>query len=100
MDQALLHGFAYGADGPKLYGKTLQVVTTTGGPDESSQAGGYNRFTMSDLLHRSTPPRLCGMSLAEPFVVHSARTLDNTALSEYGARYRALLADDELHATG
>jgi glutathione-regulated potassium-efflux system ancillary protein KefG len=100
MDQVLLHGFAYGAGGTQLHGKTLQVVTSTGGPDESYRAGGYNRFTMSDLLRPlDATAHLCGMTLAEPFVVHGARTIDDGALAEQGARYRTLLAGEELRAT-
>lgn len=100
MDQVLLYGFAYGAGGTKLHGKTLQVVTTTGGPNESYRASGYNRFTMSDLLRPlDATAHLCGMALAEPFVVHGVRHLDEAALAEYGARYRDLLAGEELRAT-
>jgi glutathione-regulated potassium-efflux system ancillary protein KefG len=100
MDQVLLYGFAYGAGGTKLQGKTLQVVTTTGGPGESYRSGGYNRFTMSDLLRPlDATAHLCGMTLAEPFVVHGARTLNDSALAEYGVRYRALLDCEELRPT-
>ena len=42
---------------------------------------------------------LCDMVLAEPFVVHGARTVDDAALAAYGARYRALLESTELRAT-
>ena len=100
MDQVLLHGFAYGSDGTKLHGKTLQLVTTTGGPGESYRPGGYNRFTMSDLLRPlDATAHLCGMTLAEPYVVHGVRHLDEAALAEHGARYRALLTREELRAT-
>lgn len=100
MDQVLLHGFAYGAGGTQLHGKTLQLVTTTGGPDESYRAGGHNRFTMSDLLRPlDATAHLCGMELAEPFVVHGARTLDDHALAVHGARYRALLGGEGLRVT-
>jgi putative NADPH-quinone reductase len=100
MDQVLLHGFAYGRDGTKLQGKTLQVVTTTGGPGESYQPGGYNRFTMHELLRPiDATAHLCGMPLAEPFVVHGIHHLDEAALAEYSARYRALLTGEELRAT-
>lgn len=100
MDQVLLHGFAYGRYGTKLQGKTLQVVTTTGGPGESYQPGGHNRFTMKELLRPiDATAHLCGMPLAEPFVVHGIHHLDEAALAEYSARYRALLTGEELRAT-
>lgn len=100
MDQVLTYGFAYGTGGTALHGKTLQVVTTTGGPGESYQAGGYNRFTMTELMRPiHATAHLCGMPLAEPLVVHGVRVLDDEALASYGARYRALLGDGRLQAT-
>ncbi|MBY6093299.1 NAD(P)H-dependent oxidoreductase [Ferrimonas balearica] len=50
MDDVLTYGFAYGSTGDKLKGKKLVVSTTVGGPDESYQAGGYNQYTMEQLL--------------------------------------------------
>ncbi|GAA2141374.1 NAD(P)H-dependent oxidoreductase [Nocardioides koreensis] len=100
MDQVLTHGFAYGSGGDALHGKTLQVVTSTGGPDASYQPGGYNRFTMVELMRPlDATAHLCGMTLAEPLVVHGARTLDDATLASYAERYRSLLAGDELRAT-
>ena len=100
MDQVLTYGFAYGSGGDKLRGKTLQVVTTTGGPGESYQPGGYNRFTMTELMRPlDATAHLCGMPLAEPFVLHGVRVLDDEALAAYGASYRALLTGEELRAT-
>ena len=94
MDQVLTYGFAYGSGGTALHGRTLQVVTTTGGPGESYQPGGHNRFTMTELMRPiDATAHLCGMPLAEPLVVHGVRVLDDEALASYGARYRALLGD-------
>lgn len=95
MDQVLLHGFAYGREGTRLHGKTLQVVTTTGGPDESYRIGGHNRFTMTELMRPiDATAHLCGMRMAEPFVVHGVHGIDDAALEAYGGRYRALLEGD------
>ena len=100
MDSVLTYGFAYGTGGDALRGKTLQVVTSTGGPDASYEPGGYNRFTMTDLLRPiDATAHLCGMTLAEPLVVHGARTVDDAALASYGVRYRALLGGEDLRAT-
>ena len=101
MDQVLTYGFAYGAGGTALHGRTLQVVTSTGGPRESYGSGGHNRFTMAELMRPlDATAHLCAMSLAEPLVVHGVRGLDDHTLAAYGARYRALLTDGELSATG
>lgn len=100
MDQVLTFGFAYGPGDTALRGKTLQVITTTGAPDASYQPEGHNRFTMGELMRPlDATAHLCGMALAEPLVVHGARTLDDDALASYGARYRALLGGEHLRAT-
>jgi glutathione-regulated potassium-efflux system ancillary protein KefG len=100
MDAVLLYGFAYGHQGTKLHGKTLQVVTTTGGPRESYLPDGHNRFTMSELLRPlEATARLCGMAFAEPLVVHGIHRLDAADLVDEAARYRALLIRQDLHAT-
>lgn len=100
MDQVLTYGFAYGTNGTALRGKTLQVVTSTGGPQVSYGPEGYNRFTMAELMRPiEATAHLCGMQLAEPFVVHGARAVDDHALAAYGRRYRAVLAENDLSAT-
>src|SRR5262249_14360253 len=50
MDEVLLRGFAYDGGMPLLTGKTLQVVTSTGGVEEAYREGGFHRFSMSALL--------------------------------------------------
>jgi flavodoxin-like protein len=75
--------------GTPLYGKTLQVVTSTGG-----QEGSYSslRFTMSQLLAPlAATARLLGMYLAEPQVLHGARTVSDENLDRHAKRYRVLL---------
>ena len=100
VDQVLTYGFAYGGHATALRDKTLQVVTTTGAPDASYQPAGHNRFTMGELMRPlDATAHLCGMELADPFVVHGARTLDNDALASYGARYQVLLGSEQLRAT-
>jgi glutathione-regulated potassium-efflux system ancillary protein KefG len=46
-------------------------VITTGGPDWSYRSGGYNNFTMSELLRPlQQTAYLCGMTWLPPFIVH------------------------------
>ncbi len=100
MDQVLTYGFAYGTGGDALHGKSLQVVTSTGGPDASYQPGGYNRFTMADLLRPiDATAHLCGMTFGAPLVVHGARTLDDETLAAHGEQYRALVGGEQLRAS-
>lgn len=100
MDQVLTYGFAYGSSGPRLQGKTLLVATSTGGPETSYGPGGHNRFTMAELMRPlDATAHLCGMTMAEPFVVHGVHGIDDVALATYRARYRALLTNEDLRAT-
>jgi glutathione-regulated potassium-efflux system ancillary protein KefG len=100
IDQVLTYGFAYGTHATALRGKTLQVVTTTGAPEAAYRPEGHNRFTMGELMRPlDATAYLCGLALTDPFVVHGARTLDDAALTSYGARYRALLGSGQWRAT-
>jgi glutathione-regulated potassium-efflux system ancillary protein KefG len=73
QDLVLEHGWAYGHGGTKLSGKITLNAITTGGPASAYQSGGYNRFTVRQLI---TPyeqtANLCGMRFLAPFVVHAA----------------------------
>jgi len=94
MDQVLTHGFAYGSGGSTLRGKTLQLVTSTGGPEESyASADPTSRFTMTQLLAPlDATARLTGMRLVEPLVLHGARTVSDEKLALHAKRYRDLLS--------
>ncbi|WP_435643516.1 NAD(P)H-dependent oxidoreductase [Streptomyces sp. H49] len=97
LDDVLEHGFAYGSEGTALRGRTLQVVTTTGGPASSYGPDGYNRFTIRELLRPlEATANLCGMDFPAPFVVHGTRTLTDADLAAEAARYRTLLASPAL----
>ena len=73
QDKVLTYGFAYPPrEGSALHGKGWLSVITTGGPEWSYRAGGYNNFTMSELLRPLQQTcYLCGMRWLSPFVVHA-----------------------------
>ncbi len=50
FDDVLLPGFAYARGGDKLQGKEIMVVTTVGAVEEGYRAGGFNRFTIDELM--------------------------------------------------
>ncbi|MER6441596.1 NAD(P)H-dependent oxidoreductase [Streptomyces sp. NPDC001185] len=93
IDQVLTYDFAYGGSGSALRGKTLQLVTSTGGPEESyAGADSTSRFTMTQLLAPlDATARLVGMRLATPLILHGARTLSDEGLAVHAKRYRELL---------
>ncbi|MBM4132110.1 NAD(P)H oxidoreductase [bacterium] len=72
QDKVLSYGFAYPPkEGTALHGKGWLSVITTGGPDWSYRSGGYNNFTMSELLRPlQQTAYLCGMTWLPPLIVH------------------------------
>ncbi|MEV6606167.1 NAD(P)H-dependent oxidoreductase [Kutzneria sp. NPDC051319] len=96
MDDVLLRGFAYDGGKPLLTGKTLQVVTSTGGVEEAYREGGFHRYPMSALLAplENTAHRT-GMAFAPPLILHDVRAVTPIELAEHSERYRELLASSE-----
>jgi glutathione-regulated potassium-efflux system ancillary protein KefG len=94
-DLVLEFGFAYGPGGTKLQQKLVLSAITAGGPMSAYQRGGYNYFTLRELL---TPfeqtARFCGMVYLPPFVISGAlRVRDKEEISECSALYRRLVED-------
>ena len=50
LDDVLTYAWAYGPGGTALNGKEWVSAISTGGPAEAYQAGGYNNYSMSELL--------------------------------------------------
>ena len=78
LDDVLTYGWAYGPGGNALAGKEWLSVISTGGPTDSYQAGGYNRFSMSEFLK----PLVQTASLLQtvflpPFIFHGAVVADS-----------------------
>jgi glutathione-regulated potassium-efflux system ancillary protein KefG len=93
MDDVLEYGFAYGSKGTALKGKKFFIVTSTGGPAEAYAHGGYNHFTISELLRPfEQTANLTQMAYMEPFVVHGARTISDDELEKRKNDYRKLIA--------
>jgi glutathione-regulated potassium-efflux system ancillary protein KefG len=73
QDLVLEHGWAYGEGGTHLRGKITFNAVTTGGPEAAYRKGGYNRFTIKELLAPwDQTAYLCGMRFLAPFAVHAA----------------------------
>src|SRR5688572_27972932 len=93
QDLVLEHGWAYGAGGTHLKGKITLNAISTGGPESAYRKGGYNRFTVRELL---TPwdqtAHLCGMRFLAPFAVHaSLRVVGDDDLAKPRANYVRLI---------
>ena len=76
LDDVLVYGWAYGG-GQALTGKEWLSVISTGGPADSYQAGGYNRFAMSEFLKPLVQTaHLLQMTFLPPFIFHGAVCAD------------------------
>jgi glutathione-regulated potassium-efflux system ancillary protein KefG len=101
QDLVLEHGWAYGAGGTKLRDKITLNAITTGGPAQAYRKGGYNRFTVRELLAPwEQTANLCGMRFLAPFTVHAALRIasddDVAARREDYRRLLVALRDDRL----
>ncbi|WP_405877956.1 NAD(P)H-dependent oxidoreductase [Streptomyces sp. NBC_01136] len=99
LDEVLLEGYAYGEGGDALHGKTLQVVTTTGGPAVSYGPTGYNRFSARELLlPLDATAHLIGMEYADPLLFHGVRTWTEQDLADQARRYGEFLVGSAARA--
>lgn len=101
QDLVLEHGWAYGRDGTHLRGKITLNAITTGGPITAYARGGYNRFSIRELLAPwDQTAHLCGMRFLAPFAVHSSlKVKDDADVAEPREAYRRMitaLRDDRI----
>ena len=93
QDLVLEHGWAYGKGGTQLRGKITFNAITTGGPASAYQKGGYNRFSIRELLAPwDQTAYLCGMRFLAPFAVHGALKIATDAdVADSRTSYRRLI---------
>jgi glutathione-regulated potassium-efflux system ancillary protein KefG len=93
QDLVLEHGWAYGHGGTQLRGKITFNAITTGGPEHAYRRGGYNRFTVRELLAPwDQTAHLCGMRFLSPFAVHAAlRVVGDDDVAQARGAYRQLI---------
>jgi putative NADPH-quinone reductase len=92
-DLVLEHGFAYGAGGDRLAGKTMLLAVTAAGPEDAYATSGYQHFPLRTFL---TPleqtASLCRMRFAPPYVLFSSlKAPSSGALTSHVEGYRRLL---------
>lgn len=92
QDLVLEHNWAYGRDGKQLVGKVTLNALTAGGPEHAYHAGGYNRFSVRQLLAPwEATAALCGMRYLAPFVVHGSLRMRPADAEPFALEYRRLL---------
>jgi glutathione-regulated potassium-efflux system ancillary protein KefG len=101
QDLVLEHGWAYGRGGTALTGKVTLNALSAGGPEHAYRRGGYNEFTVRELLSPwEATARLCHMRYLPPFVVFGALRFGKPEdIDPHVRDYRRLLqalVDDKL----
>ena len=90
MDLSWSRGFAFG-DGAKLKGRTLMCAISTGANRDAYENGVY-RFPINEFLRPlQEAARYCGMTWAEPFVLHGAQAMELEGMEKGMALYRRRL---------
>lgn len=97
MDQVLNYRFAYGPGGDQLKGREFLILVSTGGPEHSYHAGGYNNFTMAEFLKPfQQTANLAGMTYLRPFVAHGMAVASQEQIEENVPHMLAYLSDPAL----
>ncbi len=97
MDQVLNYRFAYGPGGDQLKGREFLILVSTGGPEHSYHAGGYNNFTMAEFLKPfQQTANLAGMTYLRPFVAHGMAVATQEQIDANVPHMLAYLSDPEL----
>jgi glutathione-regulated potassium-efflux system ancillary protein KefF len=93
IEKVLGHGWAYGAGGNRVQGKTAFWVTTTGAPDSAYAPGQIHGHPFDTFIPAvSQTARFCGMRWAgPPLAVHGAHRIPDAGLREAAAAYRRRL---------
>ncbi len=91
-DLVLEHGWAYGASGRALEGKTMVNVLSTGGPARSYDREGAHRRTIREFLAPiEQTARLCRMNYLPPYVVYGSHRLEPAEVAMEAGRYGGFL---------
>ena len=106
LDRVLEQGFAYPPGvGDKLNGKVWLTALTTGGAADAYRSGGFNNYTISELLRPfQQTANLCGMKWLPPIVLHSVlppgvsgfKSISDEEIEKHAEEFRAFLESYEL----
>ncbi|WP_350333329.1 NAD(P)H-dependent oxidoreductase [Coralliovum pocilloporae] len=92
FDLVLEHDFAFGRNGTALQDKAAFCTITTGGPEQSYANGGYNHYTIPELLRPiEQTVRLCNMNWLPPVAIFDTAQLNDHDVSKHAEDYRRIL---------
>ncbi|OXS58062.1 general stress protein [Cohnella sp. CIP 111063] len=88
FDDVFTHGWAFGPGGDNLEGKEFMITTTVGGTENQYRSGGFNKFTISELLRplQRTIAR-CNGSYLPAFVAYNANAGSDAYLDREAEKY-------------
>lgn len=97
FEEVLAFGWAYGPGGVRLQGKELVVAVSVGGPGESYQAGGYNNYSISELLKPlQATSSLIGANYLPVFKLHGAVIAKEEEIARSADAYLEHILNPEL----
>jgi len=97
FDDVLTYAWAYGPGGTALQGKEWVSAISTGGPAESYQAGGYNNYSMSELLKPlQQTANLIGAKFLPVFLFQGAVQASQEQINKSAHQYLAHITNPEL----
>lgn len=97
LDDVLTYGWAYGPGGTRLQGKEWVSAISAGGPADAYQAGGYNNYSMSELIKPlQQTANLIGMKFLPAFILHGAVQVNDAEINQSAEAYYRHITDHEL----
>lgn len=88
IDSTLTYGFAFGDGGDKLENKEFLLAVSTGGEEETYRAGGYNNYTISEILRPfQATSNFVRMKFLPIFVLHGASGKSDEQIRESAQDY-------------
>jgi glutathione-regulated potassium-efflux system ancillary protein KefG len=98
LDDVLTYGWAYGPGGTALKGKEWVSAISAGGPADAYQAGGYNNYSMSELLKPlQQTANLIGMKYLPAYVLHGAVQVSEAEIAASAVSYVEHITNEELN---
>jgi putative NADPH-quinone reductase len=98
LDDVLTYGWAYGPGGTQLAGKEWVSAISTGGPADAYQAGGYNHYSMSELMKPlQQTANLTGMQFLPAFILHGAVQATPQQVEQSAVDYIRHISNEELN---
>lgn len=89
LDSVLTLGWAYGNSGMAMKDKAFIQAISSGGPEAVYQRGGYNNFSLAELLRPfEQTADLCEMPYHQPFLTQGVKAMSDEEIGFQAEKYR------------